>query len=107
MGTFYSAWDDLVKRADEFIQSPLFKYDLVDFSKEALRYMFDDKYTKLRFAWLQSDLYKFRYFYRAQLKFSKFFNIVLKRNIGRNDRPIRGHGRIASKRRALPIINMA
>lgn len=60
MDLFYAAWDDLVKRADEFKNSALFKYDLVDFSKEALRYIFDEKYSKLRDAWNEYDLYKFR-----------------------------------------------
>lgn len=57
---FYSAWDDLVQRADDFESSKLFRYDLVDFSKEVLRYLFDSEYTKLKSAWNQSDLYKFR-----------------------------------------------
>ncbi|RNA17676.1 alpha-N-acetylglucosaminidase isoform X1 [Brachionus plicatilis] len=57
---FYSAWDDLVQKADDFAPSALFRYDLIDFSKEVLRYFFDSQYSRLKNAWNQSDLYKFR-----------------------------------------------
>lgn len=59
MDKFYEAWDVLVKRADDFKDTELFRYDLVDFSKEALRYLFDEKYIKLVESWYGNDLYKF------------------------------------------------
>ena len=55
----YFAWDYLVRRSDDFVDSPLFKYDLVDFTKEALRWMFSYKYPVLLDAWNKNDLYKF------------------------------------------------
>ncbi|CAF1010067.1 unnamed protein product, partial [Brachionus calyciflorus] len=59
MDIFYKAWSDLVKRSSDFQSSNLFKYDLIDFTKEALRYIFDNKYTELKGAWFDNDLYKF------------------------------------------------
>ena len=56
---FYNAWDDLVGQADLYRNSTLFKYDLVDLSKEALRFLFNDKYLELRDSWQAQDLYSF------------------------------------------------
>lgn len=56
---FYNAWDDLVDQADYYRNSTLFKYDLVDLSKEVLRFRFDEKYLELRDAFRAQDLYSF------------------------------------------------
>ncbi len=52
----YSAWGLLVDASSQ-IDSDLFRYDLVDITKEVLQYQFVGTYTKLMIAYNQSDLY--------------------------------------------------
>ncbi|UJR13358.1 hypothetical protein I4U23_000375 [Adineta vaga] len=52
----FSAWELLVIASNE-LQSDLFRYDLVDITKEVLQYHFYSTYTQLVAAYNQSDLY--------------------------------------------------
>ncbi|CAF4019656.1 unnamed protein product, partial [Adineta steineri] len=54
--SLFSAWELLIGASDE-LHSDLFRYDLVDITKEVLQYKFYDVYTKLISAFNQSDLY--------------------------------------------------
>lgn len=56
---FMNAWDDLVEISEFYRNSTLFKYDLVDISKEALTYLFNLKYKELKTSWQEQDLYAF------------------------------------------------
>ncbi len=56
MKSLYSAWENLVDASNE-LNSDLFRYDLVDITKEILKYKFASDYTKLILAYNQSDLY--------------------------------------------------
>ncbi|CAF1022348.1 unnamed protein product [Brachionus calyciflorus] len=56
---FYKYWHYFVEISHQFKSSALFKYDLVDISKEALRWMFSYLYPELINEWKESDLYKF------------------------------------------------
>lgn len=56
---FLNAWDDLVAIADSYRNSSLFKYDLVDVSKEALRFLFNEKFLEMKSSWQAQDLYAF------------------------------------------------
>jgi alpha-N-acetylglucosaminidase len=61
----YAAWELLVEASNEF-DSDLFRYDLVDITKEILRFKFGDIYTQLMLAYNQSDLYGVRYVRRKK-----------------------------------------
>ncbi|CAF1659115.1 unnamed protein product, partial [Adineta ricciae] len=52
----FSAWELLIIASND-IQSDLFRYDLVDITKEVLQYHFYSAYTQLMSAYNQSDLY--------------------------------------------------
>ncbi|CAF1180962.1 unnamed protein product [Adineta steineri] len=54
--SLFSAWELLVDASDE-LHSDLFRYDLVDITKEVLQYKFYDVYTKLISAFNDKDLY--------------------------------------------------
>ena len=53
-----SAWTDLVNAAG-LLNSDLFRYDLVDVTKEVLQFKFASVYNQLILAYNQSDLYGF------------------------------------------------
>ena len=55
---FFKAWSDFLSLANEY-DNELFLYDLVDLTKEFLRYVFDQKYEQLKAAWKDQDLYAF------------------------------------------------
>ncbi|CAF0810752.1 unnamed protein product, partial [Didymodactylos carnosus] len=52
------AWSLMVDASSK-LDSDLFRYDLVDLTKEVLRYYFTNVYFKLETAWKNSDLYEF------------------------------------------------
>jgi hypothetical protein len=54
------AWELLVDASTE-LHSDLFRYDLVDITKEVLQYKFYSVYIKLTSAFNQSDLYGVRF----------------------------------------------
>lgn len=53
-----SAWTDLVNASGQ-LNSDLFRYDLVDVTKEVLQFKFASVYNQLILAYNQSDLYGF------------------------------------------------
>lgn len=55
----WSAWERLVNASATF-DSDLFRYDLVDITKEVLHYKFASVYMQLLTAYNQSDLYGVR-----------------------------------------------
>ncbi len=69
----YAAWELLVEASNEF-DSDLFRYDLVDITKEILRFKFGDVYTQLMLAYNQSDLYGVGYVRRE--KKTSFFSYL-------------------------------
>ena len=54
------AWQQLVTASDE-LDSDLFRYDLVDITKEVLLYKFASEYVQLLIAFNHSDLYGVAY----------------------------------------------
>ena len=60
MTALFSAWELLIIASND-LQSDLFRYDLVDITKEVLQYHFYSAYTQFMSAYNQSDLYGVRY----------------------------------------------
>lgn len=56
MEMLLSAWGELVDASNQ-LDSDLFRYDLVDITKEVLHYKFCSVYNQLILAYNQSDLY--------------------------------------------------
>lgn len=56
MTYLYEAWENLVQ-ASSVLASDLFRYDLVDITKEVLQYKFASTYTQFMLAYNQSELY--------------------------------------------------
>ncbi len=67
--SLFSAWKNLVDASNE-LNSDLFRYDLVDITKEVLQYKFASTYTQLMLAYNQSDLYGVAYERKSSFDFS-------------------------------------
>jgi hypothetical protein len=57
--SLFLAWEFLVNATDS-LDANLFRYDLVDITKEVLQYKFANNYAQLMIAYNQSDLYGVR-----------------------------------------------
>jgi hypothetical protein len=58
--SLFLAWELLVNATDS-LDADLFRYDLVDITKEVLQYKFASVYTQLMMAYNRSDLYGVRF----------------------------------------------
>ncbi len=67
--SLFAAWGNLVDASNE-LNSDLFRYDLVDITKEVLQYKFASTYTQLMLAYNQSDLYGVGYERNKSFDFS-------------------------------------